>query len=379
MSTATARRANGYGSVEYRKGRKNPYGAKVKIDTYVTDSGKVQVKYKSIGTFKTRFEAEYALQRYIDNPYEYATSEIKTFSDLYKAWSKEYFENISPSAVRSVECAYRYCSLLYDMPIKKIGAGHIKDVMNYGTWTVKEGKYKGEVRKTSKCTQERIKSMCNLMFDYAYERRLIDFNPARSFKIGRLLKEIENGRKIKKIFEPKQVKALREVVYDIPFADMVLIALYTGFRPQELALLKVDEVYLDEGYIVSGMKTDNGRDRIVPIHPLIMPLIQRRYDESCKLYGGDRLFNDPKGQNGHKLTYDRYRRKFEFVMATMHWKGYSPHCTRHTFATQAKHSGMDEGMRKRIMGHSLKADVTEFYYVHPTLDDYIREMNKLEY
>lgn len=28
-----------------------------------------------------------------------------------------------------------------------------------------------------------------------------------------------------------------------PFADMVLIAVYTGFRPQEVALLKVKKVF----------------------------------------------------------------------------------------------------------------------------------------
>ncbi len=107
--------------------------------------------------------------------------------------TNKYFEKFtSDSAIRSVEGAYRYCSLLYDMPIKNIGPGHIKDVMSNGTWVVPEGKYKGEVRKASKCTQERIKSMCNLMFDYAFERMLISFNPARAFKITPLTRGLSH-------------------------------------------------------------------------------------------------------------------------------------------------------------------------------------------
>ena len=36
----------------------------------------------------------------------------------------------------------------------------------------------------------------------------------------------------------------------------------------------------------------------------------------------------------------------------MGFKGLTPHCTRHTFSTQAKRCGMDSGIRKRIMGHT---------------------------
>ena len=111
----------------------------------LTVAGDKTNKYKRIGSFKTRIEAEYALQKYSENPFEYNVGEINTFSDLYNAWSKEYFEKLtSDSAIRSVESAYRYCSILYDMPIKNIGPGHIKDVMSNGTWVVPEGKYKGE-------------------------------------------------------------------------------------------------------------------------------------------------------------------------------------------------------------------------------------------
>lgn len=60
------------------------------------------------------------------------------------------------------------------------------------------GKDKGQKRYASINTKERIKTMCNLMFDYALERRIVLTNPARAFKIGYLLNEIQKKSKGKR-------------------------------------------------------------------------------------------------------------------------------------------------------------------------------------
>ena len=368
------KRRNGSGSIKYCKGKPNPYMALVSKKKVLNSKGNYIPQYKSIGSFKTRMEAEKALIEYDSSPLD-ISSNIKTFEDLYLAWSSDYFEHISPTAVRSVKSAYNYCSMAYNLEIKKIGPGHIKDMMENAS-RIDD---KGNTIYASKCTQERIKSMCNLMFDFAFERMLISFNPSRAFKITPLLKEIDEEKKVKQIFSSKDIKKMWKYVDVTPYTDMVLIGLYTGFRPQELAILEVDNVNLEEGYIIGGMKTSNGRNRKVPIHPDIKPLVQKRYYEATELFGSDRLFNDPRSQTGIRLTYDKYRRKFEFVMADLALKGFSPHCTRHTFTTFAKKSGMEPGITKRILGHSLKSDVTEYYYTHPEFSDYKREIKKLSF
>lgn len=191
--------------------------------------------------------------------------------------------------------------------------------------------------------------------------------------------EIKKKSKGKIPFTQEQVNELWEYVEDIPFADMVLIALYTGFRPQELAIIETKNVLLDEDKIIGGTKTEYGIDREVPIHPTIKPLVEKRYRQATERFHSDRLFNDPKGQVSTKLTYDMYRGRFTNVMKEMGFTGLTPHCTRHTFSTQAKRCGMDSGIRKRIMGHSLNGDVTESIYTHPTFEDKRHEMNKLDY
>lgn len=362
--TGSRKRGNGRGTVERTKNKQNPFKAKVPVEVYIDKKGKLQVKYKSIGSFPTKGLADEALAEYNRTPYD-LSSKISTFQDLYKAWSAEYFETLSSaSSVRTITAAYAYCSGLYYMKIRQIGAGHIKDAMNHGYVIETRGKNKGQRKYASPCTQERIKSMCNLMFDYALERNLILTNPARAFKIDKLLEEIELKAKKKKPFSSSDIELLWVYHEMIPFTDMVLIGIYSGFRPQELVLIRTENVFLDDNYIVGGIKTSNGINRIVPIHPKIKELVSFRYHQAVELYHSDFLFNIPYGSSFKPFTYDTYESRFHNVMDALKLEGFTPHCTRHTFASQAEICGLRERAIKLIMGHSLKGDVTDYHYKH---------------
>lgn len=106
------------------------------------------------------------------------------------------------------------------MPVRKISPDHIRDDMEQGFIIPTTGKDKGKKRYASPNTQERIKSMCNLMFDYTLERRLVLTNPARAFKIGNLLNEIQKKSKGKIPFTQEQVNELWKYVDDIPWVDI---------------------------------------------------------------------------------------------------------------------------------------------------------------
>ena len=75
-------------------------------------------------------------------PYD-LTDSVKTFADLYEAWTKQYFPKIKNSSIRTVTSTYEYCSGLYTMPIRKFGPGHIRDAMEQGFVIPKTGKDKG--------------------------------------------------------------------------------------------------------------------------------------------------------------------------------------------------------------------------------------------
>ena len=97
---------------------------------------------------------------------------------------------------------------------------------------------------------------------------------------------------------------------------MILIGIYSGWRPQELSILKIADIDLKNNTMFGGLKTDAGRNRCVPIHSKIRDLIIKRVDQAKELES-DYLFNDPDSQSGMCMTYDKYRSRWNKVMGKL--------------------------------------------------------------
>lgn len=70
---------------------------------------------------------------------------------------------------------------------------------------------------------------------------------------------------------------------DDPVAAMILIMCYSGFR---IGAFETLQVFLDQdgrtGYFCGGLKTKAGKNRIVPVHSAIMPLLRQILDDNGK-------------------------------------------------------------------------------------------------
>lgn len=131
----------------------------------------------------------------------------------------------------------------------------------------------------------------------------------------------------------------------------------------------------DYAQLCNGVKTDAGKNRIVPIHSLVTELVIKNYDQAVRM-GSEYLFNDPDGQQGTHLTYDKYRGRFRKVMSRLDMD-HKPHDTRHTFITKGKEADMNEYLLKMIVGHEIR-DVTEKVYTHRTIEDLKNEIEKIK-
>lgn len=214
-----------------------------------------------------------------------------------------------------------------------------------------------------------MKSLFNLMYKYALKHEIVDKNYAA------LCDSIKKPKpKIIRIpFSDPEIQQLWDNI-SFPFVDMILIGIYSGWRPQELAILKIADIDLEAMTMVGGLKTDAGRNRMVPIHPVIADLVQKNYDKAVKMQS-EYLFNDENGQQGTWLTYDKYRGRFNKVMKKLNMT-HRPHDTRHTFITKAKQAKVNEYILKLIVGHEIQ-DITEKVYTHRTLEDMKNEMCKI--
>lgn len=143
-----------------------------------------------------------------------------------------------------------------------------------------------------------------------------------------------------------------------PDIDLILIQCYSGWRPRELCYLRLDDVDLNAHTFTGGLKTNAGKNRVVPIHPRIFDLVQARYRKSVEL-GSPYLCSYFAKGKVRQVRYTRYWMHYQNILTALNLNPeHKPHDGRKHFITMAQKYNMDEYAIKRIVGHYIK-DLTE--------------------
>ncbi len=370
---------NGFGTITKlsNPNLRNPYRAMVCVGK--SPIGKPIYKaLKPQSTFKTYNDAYSALVEYNKNPYDLNLD--MTVDQLYEKWTDEFVDKWSDGYYRGIKSAWAYCSSIYNMRVKDVRARHIKGCMEEGYRIEYRGKNKGQKVFASPGTKERIKSLFNTMLDYAEEYEIVDKNYARTFEVSDdIFKEIEDNKKAHIPFTEDELGILWDNVDRVEFCDWIIIQCYMGWRPQELAKLRLDEININDWYMCAGMKTDAGRQRIVPIHSRIRALVLKNI-AFAKSIDSEFLFNS-RGQThagSWALTYDKYANRFRKVIDALKLNpDHKPHDPRMTFITRGKKANMDEYALKEMVGHNVK-DITESTYTLRDLEWLRSDLEKLK-
>lgn len=343
--------SNGTGTVYKMTGNRRRPWRVMKTTGWTIDikTGKTIQKRVTIGYYCTREEAFSALISYNKNPYDIEADTI-TFAELYDKWSERHFETLSSeSSKRTIRSAYNYCRALHNMRFKDIKVAHLE----------------GTIR-TCKLPsiQFRMKSLFNMLYRYALKHEVVATNYAQ---LCDGVKPMEPVRE-KRPFGEEEINILWQNVNRTPCFEIILIGIYSGWRPKELLALKTADIDIKAQTMRGGMKTSAGKNRVVPIHPYILPLVEKRYNKN-----NEYLFCD---SDGSALTYDQYRMRFKRSLARL-GMDHLPHETRHTFITLAKEYDMNEYVLKLIVGHNI-SDVTERIYTHRKIEQLHTEIRKIE-
>ena len=272
--------------------------------------------------------------------------------------------------------AWAYCGSIYNMRARDVRARHLKGCMEEGTAIIK-----GETRHPSAGTKSRMKSLFNLMFDYALEYEIVEKNYARTFNISQdVINEKEQARRGHLTFSDEEINTLWENINKVQYTDVILIQCYSGWRPQELGLIRLEDVDLENWVFSGGLKTEAGRNRKVPIHTKIRGLVQKRYDEAQKI-GSKYLINctdTHTHRSSHMFTYDKYRARFDKIKKALELNPeHRCHDGRMHFITQAKKYDVDEYAIKYMVGHAI-TDLTERVYTKREFDWLKDEIEKIK-
>lgn len=295
--------------------------------------------------------------------------------ELYNQWLPEYEKTVADT--KAVESAWAYCSDIYKMRVMDVRARHVKGCMEEGAATIR-----GKEQHPSATMKNKIKSLFNLMLDYALEYELVDRNYSRTFKLtDEVIKEIITVKNGHIAFSDEEMELLWGNLDKKTGIDLLLIQCYSGWRPQELGLLEMSNVDIEKWTFQGGMKTDAGEDRVVPIHSKIRPLVLAKYKEAEEL-GSQYLLNwvdsNSRKKKNVKLTYARYLKAFERIRDELNLNSeHRPHDGRTHFVTSAKKYGVDEYAIKYMVGHKV-SDITEKVYTRREFDWLKEEIEKIK-
>ena len=138
-------------------------------------------------------------------------------------------------------------------------------------------------------------------------------------------------------------------------------------RPNELLNIKKTDVFLDENYMIGGSKTEAGKNRIIPIHSRIKPLIERRLNNPTNY-----LIASSRDM---QFTYASFKERWDKMTVKLDLD-YLPYDCRHTCATRLDNAKANKICIKLILGHKI-ADITDGIYTHKNITQLIETINLL--
>lgn len=325
------RNPNGYGCVTKLKGnRSRPWCIKVTMYDAEGHGRQVPIDYAA-----TEEEANIVLAQYNDNPWNIERNKV-TLLDLYQRWAAVKLPKLGKSSQSSLKSAFKHCQKYYGMKYRNIRAYQMQDCIdNCGR---------------GYSTQAQIKTLWGHLDNFAYECDIINK------MYSQLTSSPPVPESSRTPFTEEQIASLWEI-QDEPWVDTVLIYIYTGFRLRELLEMKRAQVNVKEWYFQGGIKSAAGRERIVPIHDRIKPLVQKLLTQNTPYFFA---------YDGKKFSQQKYYDCWSDVMQKID-AGKTPHEARHTFETRLDNAHGNRKCIDMLMGHKSK-DVGNRVYNHKTLD-----------
>lgn len=350
---------NGYGTVvNLGKGRRKPYAVRITVGRTLNKKGQYIQKYKYLEYFEKSKDAYVYLAQVnsgVQVKEHQTVQTMPTFKDVYDKWlaHKQSLKKApSDSTVRNYQIAYKRYQDLHDRKFATLKAADYQPIAD-------------SIKDKSDSTVEMTRTVLFQMYEYAIKQLDICEKNYAEYVVWEYTKSETQMHvpftdiEIKKLWDKKEFKDV----------DKVLMLIYTGLRAKEFLSIETKNVHLKERYIIAGMKTEAGTNRVIPIHKSILPFIKKYYNPNNKY-----LFQNTRG---NAMEYTNFVINYWGPLMQYFKMDHTMHDTRHTFATLADKHSLNEYYVKLIMGHSI-SDITKGVYTHVATEKLIEEINKIK-
>ena len=263
--------------------------------------------------------------------------QVKLFLDFLKD-DKKLSDNTLQSYIRDIEQYEKYVS---DNKINylKVTEETILEYMEY-------------LREENKKESTISRSLASIRSFYQYLIRVkkIKKDPTMTIESPKINKRIPN------ILTSKEVELLLDQPKDVDLKGtrdkaMLEFAYATGMRVTEMISLDIDDVKLDEGYVVCRGRS---KSRNIPLGSMSLKAL-KEYIDDARPY----LIRDESEEalfvnvNGTRLTRQGFWKIVKYYKEQAHIeKDITPHVLRHSFATHLLQNGADLKAIQTMLGHS---------------------------
>ena len=263
--------------------------------------------------------------------------QVKLFLDFLKD-DKKLSDNTLQSYRRDIEQYEKYVS---DNKINylKVTEETILEYMEY-------------LREENKKESTISRSLASIRSFYQYLIRVkkIKKDPTMTIESPKISKRTPN------ILTSKEVELLLDQPKDVDLKGtrdkaMLEFAYATGMRVTEMISLDIDDVKLDEGYVVCRGRS---KSRNIPLGSMSLKAL-KEYIDDARPY----LIRDESEEalfvnvNGTRLTRQGFWKIVKYYKEQAHIeKDITPHVLRHSFATHLLQNGADLKSIQMMLGHS---------------------------
>ncbi len=178
-------------------------------------------------------------------------------------------------------------------------------------------------------------------------------------------------------FSPKEIVSLYKIALDEnqKLADLILIAMYTGARIEEICSLLCKDIDLkEESITIVDAKTEAG-ERTIPIHPYIKDRIEKLIEDSTDDYLLSSLTKNKYGDRANALGQRFGRLKTRQKFSSRHVF----HSIRKTFTTILENAGVGENLAADIVGHEKPRITYGLYSGGASLEVMREAIKKISY
>lgn len=345
-----SKRDNGSGTIRRVNGANGTRYYAYAPAKYICDAdGNYHCIREPLGGFPRKSDARAALEEYARHPlskYNYS------LSDIYENWKGPAFADITKATQDNYTAAWSQVCAAAPVTVKKqireVTTSDLRQILDFWTEkheisvTAKDGtRKKKKAGPLSLSSLTKIKALLTQLYDYSLANNIIDKNYASLVKIP---KGIKAGTK--RAFTDAEFAILEKNWKTVPGGDAVYALCYLGFRVSEFCQLTPASYDRSNQTLKGGLKTEAGRDRLVPVHPNISGLVQQWASA-----GHEALYADASGKPYNK---DRFTRKIwkPAIKALGLPDDLTPHSARHTCGTRLSAAGARPEDIQAILGHA---------------------------